>query len=73
MLKKILQKIKNWYLEKFEDTTREIEENTFEDLSNVFVRVKLPLKGKLKFFFKKEVLYRLTRDEVTFIKKYKGI
>lgn len=73
MVKNIIEKAKLLYLEKFEDTTREPDDGIPELLSNVFVQVELPFLAKLKFLFRRKILYRLKRSEIDFIKRYKGL
>ena len=64
----MLKNIKNWYLLKFKDTTK--EEDEFEPImSNIGIAVKMRLIDKVRFIFKRKYEYRLTEDEVTFIKK----
>ena len=73
MLKKILQKIKIWYLEKFEDTTRE-EYGTHvidDDMSKIAIDLKIKFIQRLKFLITGKYQYRLHGREVFFIKNYK--
>lgn len=73
MLKNILKRINRWYLEKFEDTTRE-EYEVFEnyiDKSIIGIDLKMSFLQRLRFLITGKFAYRLSNKEVIFIKNYK--
>jgi hypothetical protein len=64
----MLKNIKNWYLQKFKDTTREEPEPT--EMSNIGIAVKMRLLDRIKFLVIGKYNYRLNKTEVNFIKNY---
>jgi len=74
MLKNISKRINNWYLEKFQDTTREddgITHDSFDDKSVIGIDLKMSFKERLRFLITGKYSYRLNNREVYFIKNYK--
>lgn len=66
----MLKNIKNWYLLKFRDTTREEAEPI--EMTNLFLSVNMRLLPRIKLLFRGKTLVQLKRNEVDFIKNYNG-
>jgi hypothetical protein len=73
MLKNTLKKLNRWYLEKFQDTTREADEQFVEpDYKSVIsIQLKMSFRERLRFLLTGNYAYRLSNKEVNFIKNYK--
>ena len=73
MLKNTLKRINSWYLEKFQDTTREPDKvsGEIEAMSVIGIDLKMSFIERLRFLITGKYSYRLKSKEVHFIKNYK--